>query len=101
MLFTRTFTRDNGETEVAVEYSMTGGSPAVTSGPPEFCDPGEAPEVEIESVTCLVDGADLVLTDAEAARAINEAYADLPEDDGPDPDDWRDQMIDDRLTGAV
>lgn len=100
MRFTHTFTRDDGVTEVAVEFSVTGGSPANTSGPPEFCDPGEPPEVEVESVTCLVDGSDLTLTDAETQRAINEAHENLPEDDGPDPDDWRDSLIDDRLTGA-
>lgn len=99
MTMTRTFIRDNDD-QVAVEYNATGGSPAVTWGPPEYCDPGEPPEIEIESVTSLADGSDVTLSDAEVQRFATEAIESWEGDDGPDPDDLRDQRIDDRLTGG-
>lgn len=97
----RTFVRDGGEIEVAVEYTLTGGSPAVTWGPPESCDPGSPPEIEIQSVTCLASGSALTLTDSEASRFETEALENWDGDDGgPDPDDLRDSLVDDRLTGS-
>lgn len=84
----RHFIRDDRETELCAEYTVSGGE--VLSGmyrPPEHYDPGSPPEVEIEE--CWIDGSDLLgaayairinLTDKEAERFEMEVIE--------DPDTW-------------
>lgn len=69
----RHFTRDDQETEVEVEYELTGGSdPSGEYGPPENYDPGSSPEM---TVTKPDD-----LTEAELERFEEEVMN--------DPDSW-------------
>lgn len=91
------------DAQVEVEFEYNPGSAPTIGGPPESCDPGEPPE--IESVEASLDGATLKLTDEQDSAVTEWLYAhhefdDDGFDDGPDPDDWRDQRMDDRLTGA-
>lgn len=96
--FETPFTRDDG-TDVSVSFHFSPGSDPITHLAPEDCDPGSAPEIEIVKVVDDL-GAAVVLTEAEEARAMAEIERDPPEDDGPDPDDLRDQARDDALTGG-
>lgn len=87
----RIFVRDDRETELEVDYEISGGSePSGLFGPPEDYDPGEAPEVNITDAWRLADANDpnaprVTLTDAEAERFAEEVIADPatwePEDD--------------------
>lgn len=86
----RTFLRDDRETEVEVDYSTSGGEPASGMfGPPEDYDPGSAFEVEIESIRPIPDDKpgveDIQLTEAERERFEREVNEDPatwePEDD--------------------
>lgn len=74
---------------VTVRYTITPGYAGDRVDPP--CEG----EIEIDSATAD-DGSEVHLTLAEIQRV----FADH-EDDGPDPDDMRDRMIDERLTGAA
>lgn len=93
--------RDDGETEVFVEFTVhSWGSPPQTYGPPEMCDPGDPIEAEITD--CWIAGDSrgehaprIKLTDAECERILDKFYANPPEPDyGPDPDDERDGRYD-------
>lgn len=55
---------------VLVEYTAQGGSSAVTSGPPEACDPGEPPEICILRawLGAAGDDGECVLSEAEHER---------------------------------
>jgi len=93
--FFRNATRDD-ETDIVVEYSCHGGEAAT------YDDPGCGPEVEIVDAWLKADEhmanpPRLTLTDAEDARICWEIMEDPPEDDGPDPDDLRDQRRDDAM----
>jgi hypothetical protein len=99
---TMAFIRDDGETEIEVEYSVT---PGCGEMPPAYAHgglPAEDPEVEIQRVRCLAAKgyhASVELTDAEERRIATE-IAENPDwwtDYGPDPDDARDAEIDRRL----
>ena len=74
---------------VLVEYTATGGSKPVTSGPPEHCDPGEAPEITIVRAFLLEEGEEreCVLSDDEDARLCEHLASthEEPEDCG---DGW-------------
>lgn len=89
----RVFVRDDGETEVEVDYTVRGGSEASgLCGLPEDYDPGEAPEIIIEDAWLLSD-ADrkdaprVDLTDAETERFEQEVCED-PETWRPDEPDY-------------
>ena len=69
-----------------------GHEPSGMSGPPEHYDPGSPDEFVI------VEPADMSLNADCAITEWLDSNWERP-DDGPDPDDWRDRMIDDRLTG--
>lgn len=88
----RAFVRDDGETEIEVEYTIE------STGYPgnNWDDPGEGPELHVDRAWILikqpggsyVDGDDVTLTDAERER-IEEALCSDPDlidflDDGPD-----------------
>ena len=89
--FSRSFTRDDGETEVEITFSFTPGSaPSGLSGPPEHYDPGSGPEIDIEAVRLDPDpdpsAPDVELTEAEIERFetwVAENEDDFL-DDGPD-----------------
>jgi hypothetical protein len=80
---TRFFMRDDGETEVEIDYTLHGGSaPSGLFGPPEDYDPGSPPEVTVEAVW-LVSERDqneavttIELTDAEIERFEAEVIED-------------------------
>lgn len=99
----RVFLRDDGETELHVEYEITSwGYPS--NG---WDDDGAAPEVEIDKAWLLEDASLpdpplVTLTADEEERFCAEVCADPDtyDDGGPDPDDERDRLIDDRLTGG-
>lgn len=84
--------RDDGETEIEVEYTATPFIPAQTYGLPEDCYPAEGGEVEISRAWYVPDptGAAAAiaceLTDAEIERISIEIAENLPEDD--DGEDW-------------
>lgn len=92
--FVHDFTRDDGEAVVCAEYTFRAGAPAQSYGPAEDCYPAEADEIEVLKVTDAA-GEAVVLTTAEDARLDIEISDNPPEDDGPDPDEWRDAMRDD------
>lgn len=87
----RIFIRDDGETELEVDYTFRAGSaPSGMFGPPEHYDPGSAAEVEIEAAWLLADANKpdaprVKLTDAEAERFETEVNEDPatwePDDD--------------------
>lgn len=97
--FDWTLETDDGEISLSIDYSYRGGSPAITSGPPEMCDPGEPDEVEIDGVwTDLARQPDhqpwhgqLCLMPDEEQRVIDHILENPPEDDGPDYDFWDDR----------
>lgn len=84
----RYFLRDDRETELCVDYTVSGGEePSGMFGPPEDYDPGSSPEVCIEEA--WIDGSDLLgaayairinLTDKEQERFETEVCE--------DPDTW-------------
>lgn len=88
-------TRDDGETEVMVEFTVwSWGSPAQTSGPPERCYEAEPMEVEITDCWLLEGPSSelrVTLTAAEEERITNMFYEYPPEPLlGPDDDYRRD-----------
>ncbi len=91
-------TRDDGETEVMVEFTVwSWGSPAQTSGPPERCYEAEPMEVEITDCWLTENNKEEVtLTDAEEERIIDMFYANPPEPDFGKYDEsgWRDRWRD-------
>ena len=90
----RIFIRDDGETELEVDYTFRPGSaPSGMFGPPEHYDPGEPAEVEIEAAWLLADAnkpdaPKVEVTDAEAERFEREVNEDPAtwEPDEPDYD---------------
>jgi hypothetical protein len=90
--------------EIEVEFWVTWGAPAQTYGPPEDCYPAEPDEVDRVRVMKVDDvEVDLATADRWAARVWKEGRDELladardRADTGPDPDDARDQRIDDEL----
>lgn len=91
---TRLFVRDDGETELEVDYTFHGGSaPSGLSGPPENYDPGCSWEVEISDAWLWEhrnrrDAPSVELTSAEADRFADEVNQDPEtwEPEGPDYD---------------
>lgn len=89
----RIFLRDDQETELSVDYTISGGSePSGMFGPPEDYDPGSGWEVEIEGAWLLsesdkADAAQVELTEAERERFDNEANED-PASWETDEPDW-------------
>lgn len=87
--FFRDALRDDRETEIQVEIAVNSwGCEAQTYGPPESCDSGEPPEVEIIDawLTAYVgdDRADaprITLTDAERERIELDFIENPPEPD--------------------
>jgi hypothetical protein len=87
----RIFVRDDGETELEVDYTFRPGcAPSGLFGPIEDYDPGDPAEVEIEAAWLLADAnkpdaPKVTLTDAEAERFEAEVNADPatwePDDD--------------------
>lgn len=86
------FTRDD-ETEVTVEYSISGGCAAHMGSLSYAGHPAEAPEVEIVKV--FNESGPVKHTDAEDERWC-QWIVENHEDDGPDPDDERDRIAEDR-----
>ncbi len=94
----------NDDTELTAIVAMTSpGSPGKISGPPEDCYPPESPEFDIEG--WLINGKPatedevLAIPSEKHIRAIEDeilemAYADDWSDER-DPDDARDQRMDD------
>ncbi|MEJ7831301.1 MAG: hypothetical protein WKF79_00160 [Nocardioides sp.] len=84
---------------VEIDFTFSPGCEAKTYGLPEDCHPAEAPE--IEDLTATLDGAAMVLTQEQDNAVVEWIFAnhEFAEDEGPDPDYWRDQRADDRLTG--
>ncbi len=101
MSWTRTspFVRDDGETEIEVEFEIysVGQAPSGMCGPPEHYDPGSGPELAISRAWIILkrpgetkwdDGPEVDLTEAERDRIEEELYGD-PDlcdflDGGPD-----------------
>ncbi|MEJ0093306.1 MAG: hypothetical protein WDN46_07690 [Methylocella sp.] len=87
--FFQTFERDDGETEITVEYSISDYLPAQTYGPPESCCPAEGGEVEIvKAWTTAEPSQDITLTDAEEQRMSTYIQENPPPDDDYDPYDF-------------
>lgn len=83
------------EVEVEVHFELSGGSEAIVSGPPELCEPGEAAEVEIVAVWPVNGTIEVKLSEADRDRFRDEVLDNLGDyEDGPDPDDWRDNYDD-------
>lgn len=96
--------RDPDGDLLTVEFKVTSpGCAAQTYGPPENCYPAEPMEIEIHAVRNS-SGADVLaaLTTEQVAAIETDIIenADLA-DDGPDPDDWRDDQFDRELCGAL
>lgn len=93
---------DGSDGDLVVEFDFYRGTPASgMSGPPENYDPGEGPEFYV-TASCYesAPGIPVLLADHEVDKVTDWLLENwTPPDDGPDPDDWRDQRIDDRLTG--
>lgn len=97
-----TFNRlDEDETNVEVEYMISPFYPAT------WDDPAEGGEVEIiaswidlatENGVCLLS-VPVTLTDAEKSKFSQWISENHDHDDGPDTDDERDRIRDDKLTG--
>jgi len=83
--FFEKFTRDDQETEIEVEYSISGGCPAHMGSLTYPGHPAEAPEVEIVKAWEVASEKDITLTDAEDERMC-QWIIENHEDDGPDPD---------------
>lgn len=80
---------EDDEWEIDVCYTVTPGAHDTRT------DPGYPAEIEIDSA--VLNGASVDLTDAEIARILeNHEW-----DDGPDPDDARDRMIDAQWDGGA
>ncbi|MBS67251.1 MAG: hypothetical protein Tp170SUR191951_45 [Prokaryotic dsDNA virus sp.] len=92
MTRTRIFVRDDGETELEVDYEIRGGSaPSGLFGLPEDYDPGEPPEITITDAWLLADANDpkaprVTLTDAEAERFDDEVLSDPATNEPEEPD---------------
>lgn len=100
--FTGKFLRDDGETEIEVRFTITPGDPGAGPSYVSGGHPPSEPEVEIDRAWFLadLDCVAISLTAEEAERIAQEiAEGDEFDDDGPDPDDARDRLIDDRLMG--
>lgn len=111
---TRPFVRDDGETEISVEFSYQPGTPERGRfGPPEDYDPGSGPEIELVAATVWsamgstpsgqsLDpvATDILddLTEAEEERIMDEIAQNPPEPDD-DPDLYT-QRKDERATGG-
>ncbi len=85
-----------GEIEVLATFTVT---PFIAQ---TYWQPAEGGEIEIESIEHK--GIDILdaLPDADVERITDHIANNLDrylEDDGPDPDDLRDRMIDARLSG--
>ena len=94
--------RDGGGVTLDVSFSFVAGRAPQLSGPPEHCHDGEPPDVDILDVTVTESddpafpiGGRCVLTDEEEQRFFDDVTGDPPEEDGPDPDDARDNRADD------
>lgn len=86
---THTITRDGVEVEVTVEIAVDSwGSAPVTSGPPEFCDPGDGLECSVNKAWRTDTGEPVALTDDERERFEIAFAEDPPEADYPDYDDF-------------
>lgn len=101
---------DEAETDITVEYTISGGCPAHMGSLNYPGHPAEAPEVEIVNVWLFDEDAKqkltrvhVSLTDAEAEKVRDYILENPPEDDG-DPDDARErkaeQQRDDDLCGG-
>jgi hypothetical protein len=90
---------DDDETEIEVEFEITPYVPQRTYGPAELCYPAEGGDVEIITARLKTNGCviEVNLTEAEHDRITNWLLENEVEPDGPDPDDARDRMNDDRL----
>ena len=82
---------DEDETDVWVEFEFTPGAPAQTYGPPEHCDPGYGPEIELIKVWRKADGpkagANLItLSEADAQRIYDWIAENFETDTDADPD---------------
>lgn len=84
---TRTFVRDNGETEVEVSFEFTPGTPESGAfGPPEDYDPGSGPEFWDMKATLVGNPATSVdLTQDEADRFETETMEDPDFEPNPGP----------------
>ena len=83
---------DEDETEVTVEFSFRAGTSAITSGPPEHCDPGSPAEIELIKVWRKADENDpdaplITLSEADAERIERWLHENFEEDDYADYDD--------------
>lgn len=93
----KTIVRGDEEIELNVEFTAT---PFVSA---TYWQPAEGGEIEITAVFANGVALDPPLTDAEESVVLDYLFESLDDsdfDDGPDPDDWRDSRIDDRLTGG-
>lgn len=90
MTYFRDHTRDDGETEIVVEISVSSwGCAAQTYGPAENCYPAEGLECEIVKAWLKADedkadAPTITLTDAERERIEIDFAENPPEDDGYD-----------------
>lgn len=97
---------DDGYVEVRVYFTGTPGTPPSGQvGPPENYDPGSAPEIEFNHATMECSPGIWVPADSATAEWAERSLAsgewshhidDLFADDGPDPDDARDRIAEDR-----
>lgn len=90
MTYFRDHVRDDGETEIVVEISVSNwGCAAQTYGPAENCYPAEGLECEIlkawlKADEDKADAPEITLTDAERERIEIDFAENPPEDDGYD-----------------
>jgi hypothetical protein len=61
-----------GERDATVTFDFSPGRPAQTWGPPEKCYEADPDELEITRV--VIDGAEVVLSEAEAEELANRMY---------------------------
>ena len=99
----RTFVvqRDGADVTLDVSFSFIAGEAPQLSGPPEHCHPGSGPDVDILDVSvaesddpAFIVGTAFKLTAEEEQRFHDDVNNDPPEDDGPDPDDAREERRD-------
>lgn len=86
--FFHTFTLDD-ESEVAVEYTATGGDPGIYSGPYEGSYPATAPEIEI--LKAHDNQGNTVFLTQEQDEKFCDWLAENHEDDEPDYGVWGDE----------
>ena len=94
---TRTFTQelnrlDEDETPIVVEYTYLPGAPEEGPSYASGGQPADPPEIDIKNIFDKATGGKIGVTEAEFEK-FHELLLENHVDDGPDPDDARDALM--------